>query len=304
MAPIPGRHLRVPAPHFPLAQTFRMHATIVPGGPGRLPNYFPGGFTLIELLIVCALLAAVSMLTWGSYLGVDRETEDELARVELLQLADALRRFHADTGYWPGEGPFALADSETCSGSGGAVLRSWTAPSDDSARDAWFSSPANLALLFEQPELCNNHPLAFLASWDATHHRGWNGPYLPLASRQWVDIGSDGTVSGDKVVDVPGIGIGPTFPPVDTAYTTCDAADAGCFLSWRSLPSSSSGYVASKHEYTIHARPFSVLGLADNSYPRVVYWGSDGHYGGVNESAPCQPNASNEYGADDRVICL
>lgn len=294
------------------------------------------GFTLIELLVVCGILAATAYVAWGGFLGVQETAEDQIAQAELQRLADALQRFHADTGYYPGQGPFVLAAAGTgtsASGSGlhctpvGGVLRNWaTAPATDAERDDWFRSPANMALLFEAPPLCANHPLAHLNHWNADTRRGWNGPYLALSARAWVDHGVDfnadasnatgpaaaapwghGTpVAGTKVLDVPAFGAGPRWAAAGPAWSRCNnaaATNGTCMLGWRTQPRSAAGY-SSTHELGTHARPFALLGLADGDSPRVVYFGPDGRYGGRNSTAPCQPNALDDDGQDDVVLCL
>lgn len=289
------------------------------------------GFTLIELLVVCAILAALSFVSWSGYAGVQESAEDEVARAEMQRLADALRRFKADTGFYPGQGPFALAESGTTeSGSAGSiscnplggVLRSWAAPDLDINKDAWFASPANLALLFDAPALCANHPLAFLNRWNAETRRGWHGPYLSTASRLWVDHGADlnastlvagapdgtGTpLAGAKILDIPAFGAGPRYRASGPGGSSCSgqSADNGnCMLGWRTMPRETIGYSDTQQELTAHARPFTVFGLANNDHPRIVYWGRDGRYGGRNTLDACLPNLSADDGADDQVLCL
>ncbi|MDR3214073.1 MAG: prepilin-type N-terminal cleavage/methylation domain-containing protein [Azoarcus sp.] len=299
---------------------------LFPGAPAFLPNLpYPfsmrrqPGFTLIELLAVCSILAAISYLAWGAYVDVDRRAEDELARAELLRLADALRRFHDDTGYWPGEGPWRLASV------GGAVPDTAINADDIEGGNTatlnkdWFASPANMTLLYTRPALDASHPLAFLAQWNAGAHRGWNGPYLPLASRYWVDVwpdvGENAPNGGIKFANVPAFGTGPKFPPASAGYASCAATASSCFLGARSLPrprvfhdgdhdgaDDITGYNPVRHEFARHARPFFFL----RDPARVVYLGADGRYGGTNTGDVCLPNVHDPEGdgADDSVICL
>lgn len=293
------------------------------------------GFTLIELLVVCSILAALSLIAWGGYTGVQERAEDDIARAEMLRLADALKRFRADTGYYPGQGPFALAAPgtvETTSGDGyacdpvGGVRRSWAAPALDADKDAWFASPANLSLLFDAPALCANHPLAYLEHWQPDSGRGWHGPYLDRSARAWVDHGQDfnadrngalsgapygdgNPVAGNKIVDIPAFGNGPRFSAAGPAWQPCaeqahSTPSATCMLGWRTVPRQTTGYAAMHHELRTHARPFVVFGLADNDAPRLVYFGRDGRYGGRNAADPCLPNLPDPDGADDQVLCL
>jgi prepilin-type N-terminal cleavage/methylation domain-containing protein len=285
------------------------------------------GFTLIELLVTCSILATLAYAVWGAYTDVDRRAGDELARPGLLQLATALRRFHDDTGYWPGEGPWRLAagSKKMCSGAdigkGGAILGDALPPESADQEAAWLASPANFSLLFERPALCTNHPLAFLEEWNPATQRGWNGPYLPLAHRHWVDMwrlpGNELPLAGSEspaggVIDnVPALAAGPAFSPGNAAYASCVSGAPGCYLGWRSLPrpldpGEDNGYNAAAHEFSRHARPFIFLlyDLEGAPRPRVVYWGPDGRYGGTNETDPCLPNATDLDGKDDVVICL
>ncbi|HLA31602.1 MAG TPA: prepilin-type N-terminal cleavage/methylation domain-containing protein [Pseudomonas sp.] len=289
------------------------------------------GFTLIELLVVCGILAALAYTAWGSFTGVQQNAEDDIGRADMLRLADGLKRFRADTGYYPDQGPFVLAAPGTvetavsatridCAPVGG-VLRSWAAPDLDVNKDAWFASPANLALLFEAPALCGNHPLAYLNRWNPDSRRGWRGPYLDLASRKWVDHGVDfnsdtlatgnpdgqGTpVAGVKILDIPAFGAGPRQFAAGPTWNNCNgqATDITCLLGWREMPRETTGYDTERHELLTHARPFAVFGLAANDFPRVVYFGRDGKYGGRNLATPCLPNASDPDGEDDVVLCL
>jgi prepilin-type N-terminal cleavage/methylation domain-containing protein len=287
------------------------------------------GFTLIELLVVCSILAAVSYVAWGAYVNVDRQAEDELAHAQLLQLATALKRFHEDTGYWPGEGPFRVA-GEGCDVSDGSginpelavnhdFLENMTSGNLQDQANSWLTSPANMTLLFDPPDLCAVHPLAYLGAWNPATHRGWHGPYLPLANRHWVDVwlmlGEAPPSGHTRLINVPAFGAGPKFAPTGTGDVTCLSGMDGCFLGWRSRPKpvqgafadgngdgsdDTTGYDPGKHEFARHARPFIFL----RNPARVVYWGADGRYGGTFSDNPCLPDSTDPQGKDDVVICL
>jgi len=284
------------------------------------------GFTLVELLVVCAILIAVSYLAWGAYIGVDVRAKEDLARTQLLKLAEAFTRFHADTGYWPGQGPWRLVAD------GGAVLDNTVNTTDlqgTATPQQWYASPANLTLLYERPALDPVHPLAYLRDWNPATRRGWNGPYLPLANRHWVDVWPDlqdiDPAGTHRLYNLPAFGAGIEYPPGGTAYVTCASAVVGCFLGWRALPKPATiidsdhdgaddvtGYAPARHEFAHHARPFVFLleapaippATEPRIVPRVVYWGTDGRFGGTNASNPCLPAAADPEGADDVVVCL
>ncbi|MDR0440913.1 MAG: hypothetical protein LBI59_08025 [Candidatus Accumulibacter sp.] len=283
------------------------------------------GFSLIELRVVCAILATLAFTVWGGYRGVRESAEDEIAIADMRRVADAVRRFKADTGYYPGQGPFVLAETasseEVCTAKDG-ILRAWAAHILDGNRNAWFNSPANLGMLFDPPPLCPKHPLAYLGHWNPETGRGWRGPYLDRTLRLWVDVGSDlnkndpsetgvstgpdGTgspLAGAKILDVPAYGSGPRYRASGSTGASCasQAADSGtCMFGWRRVPRNSAGYHSGAFELDLHARPFLLFGLANGDHPRVVYLGPDGVYDGRNPANPCLPLPD----ADDRVLCL
>jgi prepilin-type N-terminal cleavage/methylation domain-containing protein len=274
------------------------------------------GFTLIELLTVCAILAALAYVTWGAYMGADTRAEDELAQVELLRLAAALQRFHDDTGYWPGEGPFRLA-GEKCADLAAGGMDSGGLPiaesvSDHAARKQWFASPANFSLLYERPAFCDKHPLRRLATWNAESHRGWNGPYLPLAGRLWLDARQSLPVGASMnlhaAANIPAFGAGPKFPPDNRDPADCipEGGQGYCFA-FRDMGWTRNGYDADRQTLARYARPFFFFREtreANRQAARVVYWGADGRYGGTHPDDPCKPNSATKDGKDDRIVCL
>ena len=114
------------------------------------------GFTLLELLVVVSLLAALASFAWNSYQHLSDDANKQLTQVQLDEVAKALRRFRADTGYWPGETPiFAV------------------------------NHAADLGLLAQAPAHCDS---SALCRWQAQARRGWHGPYLERDSFAWVNI--------------------------------------------------------------------------------------------------------------------
>ncbi|MDR0674123.1 MAG: prepilin-type N-terminal cleavage/methylation domain-containing protein [Zoogloeaceae bacterium] len=242
----------------------------------------PAGFTLIELLVVCVVLAAIAFIAWGGYAGVEPRARDELAKTQALTLAEALNRFHRDTGYWPGEGPFVPSEDGCGSPENGSLTNDpddGGPPANPSYFKNWQGHPANLALLFTKPNLCKDHPLARLSEWDPDSRRGWNGPYLPLAARHWLKT--------EDLTDLPAFAAGPAFPHSPN-------------LNWSSLPRDSAGYDSKRHDFNEHPRPLFFF----PGPPRVVYQGVDGEYGDKNPDDPCLPNAADPEGEDDVILCL
>lgn len=174
------------------------------------------GFTLLELLIVVSILAAISSIGFFTFSGRANEQKIiELAKVEMQEIATAVKKFKQDTGYYPRQGPFALLDrglgvtndcanrcpSGACDSRGGVdpdVVRDEKYANvgllDDRTPDQWHASPVNFMQLIFPPVLCEHHPLKYLDTWDQASGKGWNGPYLPREG--YVD--TDCTLSADQ----------------------------------------------------------------------------------------------------------
>lgn len=118
------------------------------------------GFTLIELLVVVSILAALAGLASVAMDGYQQESEETITRVEIQRIANAIRRFKVDTGYWP--------KTET------AV---YAYKSEDKA---------NFSFLFNNP--------TGVPAWDIEYAIGWHGPYvdLPAIKPIVVDSGNAG----------------------------------------------------------------------------------------------------------------
>ncbi len=147
------------------------------------------GFTLIELLVVVTVLAALAGMTSVALDGYQQDAEEKLTRVEMQRIANAIRRFKEDTGYWPKTGPFSYNSNHT--------TVSETAPTTSypmsQYRDDYFNNDANLWWLFHQPP-------KLIGYWDTSTDSsvnpdveqnklwpwsyevgiGWNGPYINL----------------------------------------------------------------------------------------------------------------------------
>jgi prepilin-type N-terminal cleavage/methylation domain-containing protein len=283
------------------------------------------GLTLGEMLVVIAIVAALASVAWGRYATLARSEADRLVRVQLDQITQALRAFHADTGHWPGEGPFALAPAGSiespnagggydCTGipsdgglsaraglpelhlPGGAVdLEAW--------RENWFAHPANLGQLFTRPLLCTNHPLGRLMYWDAEARRGWRGPYLDPTKLLRVDAGHDGAGLEQAPVqrNLPNVPAGAPLPPLPPCAT---AAAAECAFRWRSVDSLSAGYDAARDQFSALGRPLFYFRPTATTPARIAHAGADGRFGGFALATPCQPDLSAARGADDLVLCL
>ncbi|MCP4279843.1 MAG: prepilin-type N-terminal cleavage/methylation domain-containing protein, partial [Alteromonas sp.] len=97
------------------------------------------GFTLIELLVVVSILAALAGITSVAMDGYQQDAEEKITRVEMQRIAGAIRRFKADTGYWPKTGPFSYDTSHT-EVSGTAPVASYPMTH---YRDDYFNDAAN-----------------------------------------------------------------------------------------------------------------------------------------------------------------
>jgi prepilin-type N-terminal cleavage/methylation domain-containing protein len=106
------------------------------------------GFTLIELLVVVSILAALAGITSVAMDGYQQDSEEKLTRVEMQRISNAIRRFKADTGYWP--------KTES------------TPYTYDKHAD-----PANFGFLFSQTGTS-------IPSWTPEYTIGWHGPYVNL----------------------------------------------------------------------------------------------------------------------------
>ncbi len=242
-----------------------------------------GGFTLIELLVTVSILAAVAFVAAGNYTGVSEHANDQLVRTEMQEIAQALRQFRQDTGYYPKRGPFALEDDDGNLPHDELPSLSYVDDLDgdtsdeDAQRRYWFYSPANFWLLLtDEVPLENSDGTAHqLAVWDEETGRGWRGPYLKGFADGYVNVSSDiydddnraaGESSGSpletsgasEVRNIPGLADPFEMPP-DSATD---------YLAW------SAEVGGDTRDYW--GRPYLLFGLDDK--PWLVSFGPDGKY--------------------------
>lgn len=272
-------------------------------------RYRKNGFTLLELLIVVAILAIIG----GSIIVTLDNTQESatvsVAQDEIVKIRQALERFKRDTGYYPKQGPFALAPDGgyTSSGQGGVLRTSLPFDGTVAEEDDWFDSPANFWQLYEQPVLDDGvetdlHPLSHLQDYNPVTKRGWNGPYLSTLGNGLVDIGNnidpDGTgnpEAGDLLSEVYGISDPFTGPPEGNVYAWRSAAQSLCETQY--------GVGSPECDpYPSYGRPFLIFGLDtvdDTTDDRIVSMGPNQTYAGLPTDI-CFPNT----GVDDIILCV
>ncbi len=144
------------------------------------------GFTLIELLVVVSILAALAGITSVAMDGYQQDAEEKITRVEMQRIAGAIRRFKADTGYWPKTGPFSYKDTQGSGNVGAKEPAGW-----DDYIDNVVDNPANFSFLFTDPvdhiagwnignasANWDADPSNPIHKWDIDYAIGWHGPYI------------------------------------------------------------------------------------------------------------------------------
>ena len=177
-------------------------------------NTIQKGFSLLELMVVVAVLAAVAFISTGVYENIHEQTDEQLVHVEMQEIAQAIRQFKQDTGYYPKEGPFDLSLYGGAVPYGNLLVHAGGAGGTDPEKDLWFYSPANFYQLISptSPLDTTGH---LLETWNPDTGRGWRGPYLKGFAEGYLDIRdgiNDGTVKGNSA-GVPLAGI--NIPDVD-----------------------------------------------------------------------------------------
>ena len=154
-----------------------------------MPQPTERAFTLIETLVVVAIVAMIAGAFVMSTSATAAGAGTDLAKHELAQVRDAILRFHADTGWLPGQGPFDLEGRTGGQVAAAEVEARFGVPTANVP--SWFDSATNLWQLVENPlttldELDTEHALA---RWDPDRGRGWRGPYLSLNGEGRVEAG-------------------------------------------------------------------------------------------------------------------
>ncbi|WP_028469522.1 type II secretion system protein [Neptunomonas japonica] len=144
------------------------------------------GFTLIELLVVISVLAAMAGIAVTAIDSYDGEAREQLARVEMNNIANAIYRFKQDTGYFPHEGVFASSDS--------------------------IAHDSNFDFLFSPPQSSS----VDILPWQADVARGWNGPYLTTTSQQRLHFAHGAPLSSD--CDLAAVDMTSTFIALEDTY--------------------------------------------------------------------------------------
>lgn len=179
----------------------------VPAMSIRSHNSAQSGFTLMEMLVVLSIMAVVAGVGVQALNGMTNDVEDGLARTEMNTIASAIQRFHADTGYWPKEGPFAGDDEDN------------------------YDHPANMKQLRVAPYGDHDDESAtadeLILPFDTASGTGWHGPYMRELDAVTVSVGSmntDGSGDPSNGSDVRVSGLGDPF--------SADAANGTHFV-WR-----------------------------------------------------------------------
>ncbi len=235
-----------------------------------------GGFTLIELLVTVSILAAVAFVAAGNYIGISEHANDQLVRTEMQEIAQAIRQFRQDTGYYPKTGPFGMDDDGLSGVIDYADLPAY-AGADDAEKKVWFYSPANFWLLLTSDSpLPGGHPLE---TWDAESGRGWRGPYLKGFADGYVNISNnvnDGTAAGNTAGDPTETVSAVVLTDVDGLADPFEHRPHNNLLGW-SLKTGSS-----RDERDTWGRPYLLFNL--NSRPLLVSSGPDGDYVESNDN--------------------
>ncbi len=261
------------------------------------------GFTLIELLLVVSILAATSMVAVNTYFSadggsVDGRARQHLAQAEMMNIAKAVRQFKQDTGYYPGQGPFAYLDYRTCGNSCGCNADAGNSVGGldpvkldnlaiykgvANARD-WIESPANMVQLLVRPTLCSNHALARLSQWDELAQRGWRGPYITREG--FTDISGSLSPSGQGNPTTGGELAARNLPAIADPFSdnsletvsTINVDGDGYLLDWRSFSADTNVYDSGKVKPGRLGSAYFLFGRDGCTPLRIVSMGVNGEY--------------------------
>ncbi|MBL4774236.1 MAG: prepilin-type N-terminal cleavage/methylation domain-containing protein [Alcanivoracaceae bacterium] len=264
------------------------------------------GFTLLELIVVVAILVAIAGIGTFAMRNIVSDSAIDVTRAEMQQISKAITQFKQDTGYYIGQGPFALLDSND-DGNADANCNACTLASCSSigaldpasvTSQIWLENPVNFKQLFSEPVYCSNHPIksVMASATFKANNRGWNGPYM---------VSSEGVVSlqtiPDSVLATGNLTPGNAIVNIPSLSDPFERADSSVFkFSWLA---SSAGSLANSA-----GSPYMLfIQKIDNSdVPRLVSAGRDGEYAGVNGGALpsleqwCSPIPT----SDDIVLCF
>ncbi len=262
--------------------------------PGTLPRLAPGGFTLLELVIVVGILAIVAGAVMLSLDRVHQEAAAGITQHDLDQLRQAILRFYQDTGWLPGQGPFALVGDHPLGQldpNNPLHWPSWLASATAAQRAAWARHPGNWWQLVYNPLVDRNGQLIHpLGRWNPATRRGWRGPYLSLRGGGLVDLSRqlDRSGAGDPAAGTTADVVPRCVAPGDPF----SAPPLGPFFQWYD-PNSLQPRPRWGRPYLMfdlhHGDPVILRARA-----RVVGLGPNGIY----ESSPAGP------GGDDVVVFL
>ena len=175
--------------------------TVPVNSAATLPGRLRRGFTLLELLVVVSILAVVAGTVMLSLEGTEEQAAAQVSQHELAQLRQAVLRFYQDTGWMPGQGPFALVGEHPLGQLDPNNPLHWPphlASATPAQRAAWARHGANWWQLLQNPLVDRNGTLIHpLGRWNPTTRRGWRGPYLGRDGGGLVDVSGTLTPSGD-----------------------------------------------------------------------------------------------------------
>ena len=264
------------------------------------------GFTLLELLVVVSILAALAFTTSTGFQFIDQNVDRKLELTELAEVAKAARQFRNDSGYFPGEGVFEIADDtvpSSCQSDHLALLgtpspaarvnyadvAAYTGSSDCSDNLKWFYHAANLSYLLASQSDGMGMIYASVLPWNAFSSRGWRGPYLNASWEGVVDLGAientNTVATGDELTT------GSLVSEVPAVFAGGETKPKGIYF--QSKRTKGTGYL------TASGRPILMF-LEKNGIlaERMVIVGL-----GLNGEFDGYPNGCSAKG-DDQVICL